>query len=65
MKESGRVRIVVYDMLGRLAATLVNQEQSAGLHTARFDASHLSSGIYLYRMQTGNSSFVKRMAVQK
>lgn len=50
-----QVTLRVYDIMGRLVATLSdNQSFSAGTHRLQFDASQLSSGVYLYRMQTGN-----------
>jgi len=51
------VQLVVYDILGREVATLVNKEQKAGSYKVAFDASHLTSGIYFYRLQSG--SFVQ------
>jgi hypothetical protein len=53
------VQLKVYNLLGQEVATLVNGTLGAGTHTARFDASHLSSGIYLYRLVAG--SFVSTM----
>lgn len=52
-----RVRIAVYDVLGREVAVLVNEKQGPGSYEARFDASDLSSGAYLYRMAV--ESFVQ------
>lgn len=50
-----QVTLRVYDIMGRLVATLSdNQSFSAGTHQLQFDASQLSSGVYLYRMQTGS-----------
>lgn len=46
----GEVTLVVYDVLGRAVASLVNGMQSEGRHTIRFSAADLSSGIYAYRM---------------
>ena len=47
------VRLVVYDVLGREVAVLVNERQDAGVHEVRFDGSGLSSGMYFYRLQAG------------
>ena len=44
------VTLKVYDILGREVATLVNGELAAGSYKTTFDASHLSSGVYLYRL---------------
>ncbi len=55
--QSLPVTLRVYDILGREVATLVNKQQSAGNYSVKFDASQLTSGIYLYKLQSG--SFVK------
>lgn len=56
MPQAGEVTLEVYDMLGRRVAQRALGLQSAGEHTARFDASHLSSGVYLYRLQLAGAS---------
>jgi hypothetical protein len=45
------VRLVVYDLLGREAAVLVNERKAPGNYEVRFDGSGLAGGVYLYRMQ--------------
>jgi len=57
--ENGLVSLEVYNIIGQKVATLVNANQPAGNYSATFDASKLSSGIYLYRIMTNN--FVKTM----
>ena len=49
--ETGLVTLKVYDILGREAATLVNEEKSKGSYGVEFDGSNLSSGVYFYRIQ--------------
>lgn len=49
------MRLKVFDMLGRRVALLVDESQQAGTHNAEFDASHLASGLYIYRLQVSNS----------
>jgi hypothetical protein len=46
-----RVKVVLYDLLGREVQVLINREQHAGEYRITFDGSHLSSGIYFYEMQ--------------
>jgi hypothetical protein len=46
------VRLAVYDLLGREIATLVNEKKSPGSYSVRFDGSGLTSGVYLYRLQS-------------
>ncbi|MEX0686987.1 MAG: T9SS type A sorting domain-containing protein [Balneolales bacterium] len=58
---AGEVRLEVYDMLGRRVAILLNEQAQAGKHRVPFNASDLSSGMYLYRLQTPNQSIEKNM----
>ncbi len=57
--EPTLVRIVVYDMVGREVAVLVNEEQPGGRHQILWNAQNIASGMYVYRMQAGG--FVKNM----
>lgn len=63
--ESDHVSIVVTDMLGRTVATLIDGEKSAGLHTVRFDASILPSGVYYYRLIANGQTLTKKMTILK
>jgi len=60
-----RVVLKVYDLMGREAAELVNEVKSSGRYSVNFDASGLSSGIYLYRIQAGSHSITKKMNLLK
>ncbi len=55
----------VYDALGREAATLVNEKQEPGTYHVSFDAKNLSSGMYFYRLQSGEKTLIKKMTVIK
>ena len=59
------VTLKVYDILGREIATLVNAEKSFGNYNVEFNGSGLSSGIYFYKLQTGDYSSVKKMVLIK
>jgi hypothetical protein len=61
----GYATLKVYDVLGREVATLVDGERSAGVHTVSWDASRLSSGVFLYRLKVGDFSDVKKMILMK
>ena len=63
--ESGYVTLKVYDVLGREAKTLVNENQNAGEHTVLLDASNLSSGVYCYKLETAGYSCVKKFVKLK
>ena len=59
------VKLVVYDLLGRQVASLVNEKQNAGEYTVRFDARTLASGMYFYRIEAGSFAQVKKMMLIK
>jgi hypothetical protein len=68
--EDTHVTLKVYNMLGQLVATVVDESQLAGHHSARWDGSNefgqrVSSGIYIYRMTAGNVVETKRMILLK
>ncbi len=63
--ETQDVTITVYDMLGREVSTLVNEQMSAGSHTVTFDASDLSSGTYIYRLEAGGEQITRQMTFVK
>ena len=50
------VTLIVYDVLGREVATIVDEQKAAGYYQVEFDASHLTSGVYYYRMTATNIS---------
>ena len=59
------VKIEVFDVIGRLVATLVNERKSAGFHSVQFNATHLASGAYFYRINAGDFLNVKPMMLIK
>ena len=65
LPEAVHVRLVVYDVMGREVARLVDGAMPAGQHRARWDASGLPSGVYLYRLTAGDFSQTKRMTLLK
>lgn len=65
LPEAQQVRLEVFNISGQRVATLINGMQAAGRHSVTFDASHLSSGIYLYRIEAGSFSQVKKMMLVK
>jgi subtilisin-like proprotein convertase family protein len=63
--ESGDVRIVVYDVLGREVKTLMNEFKNPGTYEVQFDATELASGIYFYSLQTFRGIETKKMLIVK
>jgi hypothetical protein len=62
---SSNVVINVYNVIGELIKTLVNQYQEAGIYKVNFDARDLSNGIYFYKIQSGNFVEIKKMLLLK
>ncbi|MHB8581219.1 MAG: T9SS type A sorting domain-containing protein [Ignavibacteriaceae bacterium] len=63
--KSGLVTLKVYNLLGQGVETLINQEQKAGNYIVNFNASKLASGVYMYRIQSGDISITKKMTLLK
>ena len=60
-----RVRITVYDILGRKVKTLVNKFQKPGNYEVNFNGGDLNSGVYFYELRVGNFRSVKKMMLLK
>jgi hypothetical protein len=65
MPKDGFVTLKVYDILGNIVKTLVNQYQSKGRYDINFNANNLASGIYFYRLQSGSFISTKKMLLLK
>ena len=65
LPQDGLVKLVVYDVLGKEVATLLNDEQTKGTYEVTFDATKLNSGIYFYKITSGDFSEVKKMMLLK
>jgi len=63
--EAAKVTLTVYDIQGRQVAELFNGFRQAGSHNVTFDASHLASGVYLYRLSSSNFAAVGKMMLIK
>lgn len=62
---SSNVKLEVYDLMGRKVRSLLNGQMSTGEHEVAFNASGLSSGIYIYRLQAGDNVINKMMTLLK
>ncbi|MCJ7555015.1 MAG: T9SS type A sorting domain-containing protein [Ignavibacteriaceae bacterium] len=65
IKEDGLATLKVYDILGVEIVTLVNEHKSAGYYEVEFNASNLPSGMYVYKLQAGSYTDVKKMILAK
>jgi len=63
--KAGNTKLVVYDMLGRVAAILADGYLAAGSYKADFNASNLSSGVYFYRLTSGSFTDTRKLSVVK
>ena len=63
--EATQVTLEVFNSAGQKVMELVNGQKSAGYHTATFDASGLSSGVYLYKLTTPSFTETKKMLLIK
>lgn len=65
LPENNFVAVKVYNVLGKLVNTLVNEEQSAGTHKVSFDATNLSSGMYIYSITVNGKTISRKMTLLK
>ena len=70
LPEDGLVNITIYDMMGRVVKTLINDQQTAGYRSLQWNAANdtgspVSAGIYLYMIQTGEFRQTKKMVLLK
>jgi photosystem II stability/assembly factor-like uncharacterized protein len=63
--KTGYVKVNVFDINGREIATLVNENQKPGTYETEFNGNGLTSGVYFYKLQTGNFVETKKMLMIK
>jgi hypothetical protein len=63
--NESKVTLKVYNLIGQEVATLVNKVQATGNYNVNFDAANLPSGIYIYRLQAGTYTQVRKMTLLK
>lgn len=65
LSANSYVSLEVFDLMGRKVSTLVNGRQAAGAQQVTFDASQLSSGVYIYRLNAAGKQLSKKMLLIK
>ena len=65
LPSESNVKISIYNLIGQKVAEVVNSKFTAGNHSIDFNGSNLSSGIYLYKIEAGSFSSVKKMQLIK
>ena len=65
LPQTTLTKIVIYDLLGGEIQTLINKELETGYHEINFDASNFQSGVYFYRIQSGDFIRTKKMILMK
>jgi hypothetical protein len=65
LRKAGEVKLQVFNSIGQKVATLVNSAQNAGFHKITFNASGLNSGLYFYKLDTGDFAQTKKMMLIK
>ncbi len=63
--QAGKVELSVFNVLGQKVHSLINGNLNAGLHSVTFDASGLTSGVYFYRLTSGNNVATQKMLLMK
>ena len=61
LPQRSHLSLTVFNNLGQLVATLVNENQDAGSHVVKFNGSTLASGVYFYRLQAGSFVQTKKL----
>lgn len=63
--KSDKVKLIVYDILGKVRTTLVDEVLTSGSYETDFDGSNLASGVYFYKLETNDFKEVKKMMLLK
>jgi hypothetical protein len=63
--KAGFVSLLVFDITGREIKNLVSENKEAGSYTIRFNGTNISSGLYFYRLVTGNFNSTQKMILVK
>jgi hypothetical protein len=65
LKQSGKTTVKVYDITGRVVATLIDRQMEAGRYSVVFQLPNLASGVYFYKIESGDFVSMKKMIMVK
>jgi len=65
LKESGNIKLTVYNLIGEQVAILVDEFKEKGVHTVNFNASELTSGVYVYKIEAEGFNQSRKMILAK
>ena len=65
LPKDSHVKLEVYNLIGQRVMTLVDELRPAGYHEVKLDGTSLASGVYLYRLATGQQTFIKKLLLLK
>jgi flagellar hook assembly protein FlgD len=65
LPKAGNVKLTVYNAVGSMVATIVNEYKPAGSYSVQFNGTNFASGIYLYRLESGINSAAKKFILMK
>jgi hypothetical protein len=65
LAEAGQIKLTVYNLLGQLMAVLVDARQNAGVHRITWQPVQLAAGVYLYRLETDEGQFTRKLILLK
>jgi len=65
LPQDSHVRLEVYNLIGQKVMTLMDEVKPAGYYTVKLDGTNLASGMYIYRLSTGQHTFLKKLVLVK
>jgi len=65
LKDFGHAKLKIYDILGREVATLIDKEMQPGYYKVQFQDPNLATGVYFYRLESGDFVAIKKMLMVK
>jgi hypothetical protein len=65
LPNSSFVNLKVFDVIGKVVATLVNEEKPAGNYNVEFNGGNLTSGIYFYQLSANHLNEIRKMVLLK